>query len=218
MVGMVGLSGSGKSTVANLLLRFYQPQEGRMVLRGRPMESWTVASTRRAMAWVSQEGALFDGTVAENLCYGVEGPTEESMRCAASWAEADGFIEALPDGYKTWIGEDGNRLSGGQRQRLALARALHQDRSLLILDEATSALDNLTEQSVQRAIERERRGRTTVIIAHRLSTLERVDRILVFEMGRVVEQGTHGELMALGGRYALMVERERQDDGSGEER
>ncbi|MGQ9660160.1 MAG: lipid A export permease/ATP-binding protein MsbA [Thermochromatium sp.] len=204
-VALVGRSGSGKSTIANLLLRFYDPTKGEIRLDGIPIRELTLASLRAQIALVSQEVVLFNDSIANNIAYGCAEPTSRAAleRVAAS-AHALEFIEALPQGFETLIGDKGILLSGGQRQRLAIARAMLKDAPILILDEATSALDTESERHIQAALETLMARRTTLIIAHRLSTIERADRILVLHEGRIVEQGRHAELLMLGGYYARL--------------
>ncbi|MFM1799088.1 MAG: hypothetical protein RLZZ117_1366 [Cyanobacteriota bacterium] len=201
-VGIVGATGSGKSTIVKLLLRLYSIQSGTILLDGLPIESLRLEDLRRAIALVSQEVFLFAGTVAENIAYGSFGAPRAAIERAAFLAEADGFIQALPRGYDTVVGERGQRLSGGQRQRLALARALLKDPPVLILDEATAAVDNETEAAIQASLDRVTADRTTLVIAHRLSTVRHADRIVVMEHGRIVESGRHDDLLSSGGAYA----------------
>lgn len=204
-VAIVGRSGSGKTTLVNLVPRFYQPSAGEIRLDGVSLSDYRLDALRRQLALVGQQVVLFNTSVAENIAYGQDPmPSRESIMAAAEAANARPFIEALPAGFDTLIGADGVQLSGGQRQRLAIARALLKDAPVLILDEATSALDSESEQHIQSALERLIRGRTTLVIAHRLSTIERADRIVVLDAGRVVEQGTHRELIARGGHYAAL--------------
>lgn len=201
-VGIVGATGSGKSTIVKLLLRLYSIQAGEILLDGLPIDSLRLADLRRAIALVSQEVFLFPGTVAENIAYGTFAAPRAAIQRAAGLAEAAAFIEALPQGYETVVGERGQRLSGGQRQRLALARALLKDPAVLILDEATAAVDNETEAAIQHSLDRVTAERTTLVIAHRLSTVRHADRIVVMEHGRIVETGRHDDLLAARGAYA----------------
>ncbi|MFN8016606.1 MAG: ABC transporter ATP-binding protein [Acidimicrobiales bacterium] len=201
---IVGATGSGKSTVVKLLLRLYEPTGGQVRVDGLPIESLTFRSLREATGFVAQDVFLFHGTIRDNLTYGRPDATDAEVRQAAELAEAATFIEALPAGYDTLVGERGHKLSGGQRQRLTLARAILRDPAILILDEATSAVDNETEAAIQRSMEKVAVGRTTIVIAHRLSTVRHAHRIHVMEAGEVVEAGTHEELVERGGLYAAL--------------
>ena len=201
-VALVGASGAGKSTLLNLIPRFYDADSGAIRIDGQDVREVTLASLRDAIGLVSQEVTLFDDTVRDNIAFGREGATMEEVVAAAKNAGAHDFIEALPEGYDTRVGELGERLSGGQRQRISIARAMLKDAPILLLDEATSSLDTESERAVREALDRLKEGRTTIAIAHRLSTVVGSDRIYVVERGRVVESGTHAELIALGGAYA----------------
>ncbi|MFC7234404.1 ABC transporter ATP-binding protein [Halosegnis marinus] len=200
-VGLVGPTGSGKSTLAKLLLRLYDPDEGVVRVDGRDAREYTLASLRGAVGYVSQEPFLFSGTVRENIAYGAAA-TDAEVEAAARAAAAHEFIERLPDGYDTEVGQRGVKLSGGQRQRLAIARVVLKDPPILVLDEATSHVDNETELLIQRSLAGLIEGRTTFVIAHRLSTVRRADRVLVLDDGEIVERGGHEELLAAGGLYA----------------
>ena len=201
-VALVGPSGAGKTTLANLVPRFYRPVRGRITLDGRDLESLTLASLRANIALVSQDVVLFNDTVAANIAYGaMNGAAEKDIVAAAEAAHAMEFIREMPQGLATLVGEKGVKLSGGQRQRLAIARALLKNAPVLVLDEATSALDTESERHVQAALEALMRGRTTIVIAHRLSTVENADRIVVLDRGRIAETGTHRELLERGGIY-----------------
>lgn len=203
-VALVGASGGGKSTIMNLILRFYDAQQGEIRIDGQPIRSVTLASLRSNIALVSQDVVLFDDTVAANIAYGLPETTREAIIDAAQKADADAFIRNLPQGYETMIGSHGVKLSGGQRQRLSIARAMLRNAPILLLDEATSALDSESERSVQQALTQLMQHRTTLVIAHRLSTVQHADIICVLEHGRIVESGTHSELLQRGSRYAQL--------------
>jgi ATP-binding cassette, subfamily B, bacterial MsbA len=206
-VALVGRSGSGKSTLARLLPRFYEPQKGRILLDGHAIQDYRLADLRSQIALVSQHIVLFNDTLANNIGYGAaEPPSPEELEKAARDANALDFINALPQRFDTLIGENGVMLSGGQRQRVAIARALIKNAPLLILDEATSALDSESERLIQDAMEHLMLGRTTLVIAHRLSTIENADLIVVLDRGKIMESGTHGVLLELGGLYADLYE------------
>ncbi len=202
--GVVGSTGAGKTTLVRLLLRFAEPTSGTITWSEAPIPEWKLSHLRSSIAMVDQHITLFPTTIMENIRYGNPECTDDEVKEAATTAEATGFIEQLPDGWDTMVGEGGHRLSGGQRQRLAIARAVLKDAPLLILDEATSAVDNETEAALQRSIGRISKGRTTVIIAHRLSTVRNANRILVFENGDIIEDGSHDDLVQLNGTYARL--------------
>lgn len=206
MIGLVGKSGAGKSTLAGLICRFYDLDEGAILIDGVDVRKIRLHSLRRQIGVVPQDAFLFDGTIAENIAYAKPGATLDETVRAAIAANAHGFIVRLPDGYDTRVGERGSRLSGGEKQRIAIARAILHDPKILILDEATSSVDTETEELIQMAMARLVRGRTTFAIAHRLSTLRNADRLVVLDDGQVVELGTHEELLARGGRYAHLAE------------
>ena len=202
---LVGPSGCGKSTIIQLILRFYDPLSGEVLVGGRDVRELNTRWLRQHIGVVSQEPVLFDTTIAENIKYGKEGATDEEMKAAAISANAHDFVSKLPDGYNTLVGEAGTQLSGGQKQRIAIARALIRDPKILLLDEATSALDTESESVVQQALDSAREGRTTIIVAHRLSTIQNADVIASISNGRIVEKGTHSELMDKEGLYYELV-------------
>ncbi len=202
--GVVGATGSGKTTLVRLLLRFAEPEDGIIEWAGMNLPEWDLYGLRSSMALVDQHITLFPTSILENIRYGRPDADENDVKNAGMLAEASTFIEELPDGWETLVGEGGHRLSGGQRQRLAIARAVLKDAPLLILDEATSAVDNETEAALQRSISKVSKNRTALIIAHRLSTIRNADRILVMDSGKIIEDGSHEELVSLGGSYARM--------------
>ncbi|MEM1280156.1 MAG: ATP-binding cassette domain-containing protein, partial [Cyanobacteria bacterium P01_H01_bin.152] len=201
-VAIVGATGSGKSTLVKLLLRLYEVQAGRITLDGVDVRELATGDLRRAIGLVSQDVFLFHGTVAENIAYGTFEANREAITQAARMAEADDFIQQLPQGYDTVVGERGQKLSGGQRQRLAIARAILKNPPILVLDEATSAVDNETEAAIQRSLDKITQNRTTIAIAHRLSTIRNADRIYVMAQGQLVEWGTHEALLERDDVYA----------------
>ena len=205
MIALVGPTGVGKTTIVSLMERFYDVEKGAITIGGYDVRDVTLSSLRKQMSLVLQDVFLFNGTIAENIAYGVNRASREEIVAAAKAACADEFIMAMPEGYDTVVCERGTRLSGGQKQRLAIARAILRDAPILVLDEATSAVDNRTEREIQRAIEGLAGTRTMIVIAHRLTTIQRADQILVLEEGRVVERGTHEELLRRGGAYEKMV-------------
>jgi subfamily B ATP-binding cassette protein MsbA len=204
VTALVGPSGGGKSTIINLIPRFYDPQSGRITINGNDARDVTTESLRGSIALVSQDITIFDESVEANIAYGNPNASSEDIRSAARAAAADKFIEELEEGYNTKLGEDGIKLSGGQRQRIAIARAILRNAPILLLDEATSALDNESEKAVQKALQDLEKGRTTIVIAHRLSTVQTADQIIVLDKGKIVEQGRHDDLLKNDGLYARM--------------
>jgi len=204
VLSLIGPSGSGKSTLLSLIAGFLEPAGGSILLDGQPIDTVSLDSLRRRIGLVSQDVFLFQGTVADNIAYGSPDATPARVSAAAEAAEATEFIERLAEGYDTVVGERGQKLSGGQRQRLSIARALLKDPPVLILDEATSAVDNDTEAAIQRSLQHISHSRTTLVIAHRLSTIVGADCIHVMDQGRIVESGTHTELLDRGGIYAAL--------------
>jgi subfamily B ATP-binding cassette protein MsbA len=200
-IALVGPSGAGKSTIFNLILRFYEVSSGSIAVDEQNIQSVTLESLRASIGVVTQEAVLFDESIADNIALGKPGASLEEIKAAARNAAAHDFIETMPEGYDTRVGEGGLKLSGGQRQRVAIARAMLRNAPILLLDEATSALDSESERQVQEALSRLMAGRTTIVIAHRLSTVVDADRIYVLDKGRVVQWGTHTELMAANGLY-----------------
>ncbi len=217
VIALVGPSGAGKTTLVSLLPRFWDPNQGLILVDGIDIRSLKLADLRSAIAIVPQDPALFSGTIRENIAYARPGASMEDVEAAARAAHAHEFVERLPDRYETMVGERGIKLSGGQRQRVAIARAVLKDPLILILDEATSSLDTESERLIEDALSRLLVGRTTLIIAHRLSTVRRADRLVVLDRGRVVEEGSHNELIELGGLYARLYLRQFRDAESGTE-
>lgn len=202
------MSGSGKTTLTKLLLRFADVNKGEILIDGQNIRDITQTSLREAIAYVPQESSLFHRSVYDNIAYGRPGSTREEVLKAARLANADEFIKKLPDGYETMVGERGIKLSGGQRQRIAIARAILKDAPILVLDEATSALDSESEALIQGALTNLMKGRTSIVVAHRLSTIAGLDEIVVLDDGKIVEQGTHRELLKKGGEYQKLWSRQ----------
>jgi len=214
VIALVGPTGAGKSTVVNLIPRFYECAQGRVLVDGRDVRDWTLQSLRRQVGMVPGETFLFSATIFENVSYGRRDATLEQVRRAAAMAQADEFIMELPDGYETIVGERGLGLSGGQRQRVAIARALLYDPSILVFDDATSSVDLETEFEIQHALQSAMAGRTTFIIAHRLSSVRRADEIIVLDRGAVIERGRHEELLRRGGLYQEIFDIQFRDVGA----
>jgi subfamily B ATP-binding cassette protein MsbA len=212
VVALVGPSGAGKTTVASLLPRFWDVEQGAILLDGIDIRQLRLHDLREAVGVVPQDPALFSGTIRDNISYGRPGASDHEIESAARVANAHQFIVALPDGYGSRVGERGIKLSGGQRQRIAIARAVLKDPAVLVLDEATSSLDNESERLVEAALEQLQLGRSTLIIAHRLSTVQRADRLVVLDGGRIVEEGSHGALLRQGGIYARLFQMQFRDD------
>jgi len=215
-IAIVGPSGAGKSTISRLLFRFYEPRRGRILVDEQDISKVTQASLRAAIGMVPQDTVLFNDTIAYNIRYGRDGAGQAEVDGAAENAQIDRFIRSLPQGYDAQVGERGLKLSGGEKQRVAIARTMLKAPPILVLDEATSALDSLTEREIQSALERVSRGRTTIVIAHRLSTVVGADEILVLDKGLIAERGSHEELLAEGGIYAALWSRQREVDAAEE--
>jgi ATP-binding cassette subfamily B protein len=207
-VGLVGHSGSGKTTLTRILLRFSDIQKGTIAIDGQDITHITQDDLRRHIAYVPQEPILFHRSLAENIGYGQANASQAEIKAVAKLAHADEFIASLPEKYKTLVGERGVKLSGGQRQRVAIARAMLKNAPILVLDEATAALDSESEALIQDALWKLMEGRTAIVVAHRLSTIQKMDRIIVMDDGKVIEQGTHKELLRLNGQYAKLWQRQ----------
>jgi ABC-type transport system involved in Fe-S cluster assembly fused permease/ATPase subunit len=215
-IAIVGPSGAGKSTISRLLFRFYEPCAGRITIDGQDISAVTQTSLREAIGMVPQDTVLFNDTILYNIRYGRDGASDEQVATAAHDAQIDAFIRSLPQGYRSQVGERGLKLSGGEKQRVAIARTMLKGPPILVLDEATSALDTFTEREIQAALERVSKGRTTLIIAHRLSTVVHADEILVLDKGLIAERGTHDGLLAKDGIYAALWSRQREVDAAQE--
>jgi ATP-binding cassette subfamily B protein len=215
-VAIVGPSGAGKSTISRLLFRFYEPQSGRVLIDGQDIGFVSQESLRRALGMVPQDTVLFNDTIGYNIRYGRWDASEAEIEEAAELAQIGQFIRTLPEGYETPVGERGLKLSGGEKQRVAIARTILKGPPILVLDEATSALDSFTEQEIQAALDRVAQGRTTIVIAHRLSTVVKADEIIVLDKGVVAERGSHAELLARNGLYAALWNRQREMDAARE--
>jgi ATP-binding cassette subfamily B protein len=211
-IAIVGPSGAGKSTISRLLFRFYEPSSGRILIDGQDITLVTQESLREAIGMVPQDTVLFNDSILYNVRYGRDGASDAEVSAAADLAQIDAFIRSLPAGYASQVGERGLKLSGGEKQRVAIARTILKGPPILVLDEATSALDSFTERDIQTALERISKGRTTLVIAHRLSTVVNADEILVLDKGVIVERGAHDELLARGGVYSALWSRQREVD------
>jgi ATP-binding cassette subfamily B protein len=211
-LAIVGASGAGKSTISRLIFRFFDPQQGRILIDGQDIAKVSLESLRAKLGMVPQDNVLFNDSVRYNILYGRPDATEAEMRAAAEQAQIDAFIESAPGGYEAQVGERGLKLSGGEKQRVAIARTLLKAPPILVLDEATSALDTFTEREIQGALDEASRGRTTIVIAHRLSTVVNADEILVLHKGRVIERGGHESLLAADGAYAALWRRQAREE------
>jgi ATP-binding cassette subfamily B protein len=215
-IAIVGPSGAGKSTISRLMFRFYEPTAGRILIDGQNIGAVTQSSLRAAIGMVPQDTVLFNDSILYNVRYGRDDASERDVGAAAEDAQIDRFIRSLPQGYEAQVGERGLKLSGGEKQRVAIARTMLKSPPILVLDEATSALDSFTEREIQSALERVSRGRTTIVIAHRLSTVVNADQILVLDKGVIAERGSHQDLLARGGIYWAMWNRQREVDAAQE--